>query len=122
MRNTRSTRTVASAGLSGDVTVALPAVTLVESPGMSNRRSLPVAWALLRPVLMSAVVVSNAAVPGRVVAATGTASFVNCQMSPATPPIDTAEEALAWPGTPGWSANASVTLAQEPQIGSASCV
>ncbi len=109
MRNTRSTRTVLSAGSSAVVTVALPAVTLVVSPGMSNRWSLPVAWARLRPVLMIAVVVSNAAVPGRpAVSFAGNVSFVNCQMSPATPPI----EAVGPPPPPPPSTNASVTLSK----------
>ena len=40
--------------------VAFPAVQTLESAGRSNRDAVPVVWALLRPVRISAVVVSNA--------------------------------------------------------------
>src|SRR5262252_9453079 len=112
MRNTMSTRTFASDGSSPDASVALLAMTDVESPGMSNRSASPVAWALLRPVLISAVVVSNAGVPGRpAVSFAGNVSLMNCQMSADTAPID-AVVALAWPGTPGLSTNANAMLSK----------
>src|ERR1043166_1802227 len=115
MRKTKSTRIVASAGLSGELTVALLAKTFVESPGMSKRNSSLVAWAVLRPDLISAVVVSNAAVPGSpAVSFAGNVSFVRCQMSPLMLPSDTADEALAWPGTPGWSTNGNETWSSSP--------
>src|SRR5215831_18306744 len=101
MRNTRSTRTCASDGSSPDASVALAAMTTLESPGMSKRSELFVAGAVLRPVRIQAVVVSNAGVPGRpTVSFAGNVSFTNCQVSLDTAPI-VAVVALAWPGTPG---------------------
>jgi hypothetical protein len=80
---------------------------------MSKRSALPVAWAVFSPVRMSAVVVSNAAVPGRpAVSFAGNASLINCQMSVDTLPRLTVLEALACPGTPGWSTNATDTLSK----------
>src|SRR5512134_2450686 len=119
MRNTRSTRTVASAGSSGALTVALPAIAMLESPGMSNRRALPVAWAMLMPVRIVPDVVSNAtaAVPafGRpAVSLDGNVSFTNRQISLETAPRFTAAPALAWPGTPCMSMNATVALSKYP--------
>src|SRR5262249_53534036 len=102
-----------SDGSSGVVTDASAATTLDESPGTSNRNALPVACAVLMPVFTRPVVVSNAAEPGRpAVSFAGNVSFVNCQMSPATAPIVTALPALAWPGRPGLSINASVPLSK----------
>src|ERR1041385_6918735 len=102
-----------SDGSSGVLTDASAAETLVESPGMSNRSALPVACALLMPVLIRPVVVSNAAEPGRpAVSFAGDGSCVHCQMSPDTAPIVTALPALAWPGRPGLSMNAIVTLSK----------
>src|ERR1051325_859633 len=114
MRKTKSTRIVASAGLSGELTVALLAKTFVESPGMSKRNSSLVAWAVLRPDLIRAVVGASGGVPGSpAVSFAGNVSFVHCQMSPLMLPSDTADEALAWPGTPGWATDATETVSKE---------
>src|SRR5262245_19193370 len=116
MRNTRSTRTGFSAGSSGKETEALAATTTIESPGMSNRNLLPVTWAVLRPVLMYAVVVSNgtldALLSGTAVSLAGNVSFTRLQVSTMTLPSDTLEPALACPGTPGRSMNANDRLSQ----------
>jgi len=69
---------------------------MLESPGMSNRSTLPVAWAMLMPVRIRPDVVSNAAVPGRpAVSFDGNVSFTKRQMSEATVPMETALPALA---------------------------
>ena len=68
---------------------------------------------MLRPVRICAVVVSNADVPGRpVVSLAGNVSFTNCQMSLETPPSETELPALAWPGSPGRSTKATLTLSK----------
>src|SRR5215471_6731074 len=113
MRNTKSQRTCASAGSSAVPTIASAAEITVESPGTSKRSALPVAWASFNPVRMSAVVVSNAAVPGRpAVSFAGNVSLMNCQMSADTEPRFTVDPAFACPGTPGLSTNATDTLSK----------
>jgi hypothetical protein len=80
---------------------------------MSKRSALPVAWALFKPVRIRPAVVSNAAVPGRpAVSFAGNVSLMNCQMSADSEPRLTELEALACPGIPGWSTNATDTLSK----------
>jgi hypothetical protein len=115
MRNTRSTLTFLRFGSSAVPKLASEANTYVESPGMSNLRAFPVAWALLMPSRIRADVVSNAAVPGSpAVSFAGNVSLTSGQPAPSTETVPrvTVEPALDCPGTPGWSTKASEMLSK----------